>query len=48
MEWLKVSVYTTAEGIDPVCGRLYNVGITGTEIEDYDDFTDFLENNKQY
>lgn len=48
MEWLKVSVYTTAEGIDPVCGRLYNLGITGTEIEDFEDFTDFLENNRQY
>ncbi len=48
MEWLKVSIYTTADGIEPVCGRMYNLGITGTEIEDYDDFTDFLENNKQY
>ena len=48
MEWLKVSVYTTSMGIEPVCGRMYNLGITGTEIEDFDDFTDFLENNKQY
>ncbi len=48
MDWLQLSIYTTSEGIDPVCGRLYQIGITGTEIEDYDDFKDFLENNKQY
>ena len=48
MNWLQLSIYTTSEGIDPVCGRLYQLGITGTEIEDYDDFKDFLENNKQY
>ncbi len=48
MQWLALSIFTTAEGIEPVCGRLYSIGITGTEIEDYDDFTNFLENNKQY
>ena len=46
MQWLKVTIYTTAEGIDSVCGRLYNLGITGTEIEDFDDFTSFLNENK--
>ena len=48
MDWLEVSIYTTPEGIDPLCGRLYNLGITGVEIVDKDDFEDFLENNKQY
>ena len=48
MDWLQISIYTTSEGIEPVSGRLYNLGITGIEIEDYDDFCDFLENNKQY
>lgn len=48
MDWLKVSVYTTSEGIEAVTGRLYQLGITGLEIEDYEDFKDFLENNKQY
>lgn len=48
MDWLAVSIYTTPEGIDPLCGRLYNLGITGVEIQDKDDFEDFLENNKQY
>lgn len=48
MDWIKTTIYSTAEGIDPVCGRLYNCGIQGTEIEDFDDFNNFLENNKQY
>lgn len=48
MDWLAVSIYTTSAGIEPLCGRLYNMGITGVEIKDKDDFEDFLENNKQY
>ena len=48
MQWLKVSIYTSSEGIESVCGRVYALGITGVEIEDFNDFTDFLENNKQY
>ncbi len=48
MNWIRVSIYTTTEGIEPVSGRLYQLGITGLEIEDEADFKDFLENNKQY
>lgn len=48
MDWLRVTVYTTSEGIEPVTGRLYQLGITGLEIEDEKDFKDFLENNTQY
>ncbi len=48
MEWKEVSIFTTAEGIEPLCGSLYKIGINGMEIEDKDDFEDFLENNKQY
>ncbi len=48
MNWIRVSIYTTAEGIEPVSGRLYQLGITGLEIEDEADFKDFLENNRQY
>ena len=47
MNWIKVSVFTTSEGIEPVSGRLYQLGISGLEIEDEQDFKDFLENNKQ-
>lgn len=48
MDWLKVSIYVAPEGIEALCGRLYSIGITGVEIEDKDDFEEFLENNKQY
>lgn len=48
MDWIKVVIYTTSEGIEPLSGRLYQLGITGLEIEDEQDFKDFLENNKQY
>ncbi len=48
MDWIKAVIYTTSEGIEPVSGRLYSLGITGIEIEDEQDFKDFLENNKQY
>lgn len=48
MDWIKVTIYTTSDGIEPVSGRLYQLGITGLEIDDEQDFKDFLENNKQY
>ena len=48
MDWIKVNITTTAEGIDPVCGRLLDLGINGVEISDKDDFKDFLEQNRKY
>lgn len=48
MEWICVSVYTTAFGIDAVCSALEEIGISGFEIEDESEFTEFLENNKKY
>jgi ribosomal protein L11 methyltransferase len=48
MDWTQVTIYTTSEGIEPVSGRLYQLGITGIEIEDEKDFKDFLENNHKY
>ena len=48
MDWLKVDIFTTSAGIEPLCGRLYNLGITGVEIQDGEDFENFLEENKQY
>lgn len=48
MDWIKVIVFTTSDGIEAVCGRLYQLGITGIEIQDEKDFKDFLEENKQY
>ena len=46
MEWMQVTIYTSSFGIEPVCGVLYNLGITGLEIEDYEDFKNFLEENR--
>ena len=48
MDWIKVIIYTSSEGIEALTGRLYQLGINGIEIEDEKDFKDFLENNKQY
>ncbi|MGN0665063.1 MAG: 50S ribosomal protein L11 methyltransferase [Huintestinicola sp.] len=42
MNWTEVNIYTTTEGIEPVCGRLLTVGITGFVIKDAKDFEDFL------
>lgn len=47
MDWIQVSIFTTAAGIEPVSGRLYQLGITGIEIEDEQDFKDFLEQNRE-
>lgn len=47
-EWIKVSIETTSEGIEPLYGMLLSMGIEGAEIEDEADFENFLENNKRY
>ncbi len=48
MDWIKVTITTTKDGIDPVSGRLLNLGINGIEIADKDDFKEFLEENRKY
>lgn len=47
MDWIQVTIFTSNEGIEPVSGRLLQLGITGIEIEDEKDFKEFLENNRQ-
>ena len=42
MNWSEVSIFTTTEGIDSVCGSLLNIGITGFVVKDAKDFEDFL------
>lgn len=42
MDFTKVTIYTTTEGVEPVCGLLMDIGVTGFEIEDAQDFQDFL------
>lgn len=44
--WIQAVIYTTSAGIEPVSGRLYQLGITGLEIEDEADFKTFLEENR--
>ncbi len=46
MDWIQVCIYTTSLGIEAVSGRLLQLGIYGIEIEDEQDFKDFLEQNK--
>lgn len=48
MEWIILSIFTSNEGIDSVCAMLYDLGITGVEIEDEKEFKDFLEDNRKY
>ncbi len=48
MDWIQIKIITTNRGIDPVCGLLYDLGITGVEISDKEDFIEFLENNRKY
>lgn len=48
MNWIELKITTTAEGIEPICDALYDLGITGVQISDKDDFKEFLENNRKY
>lgn len=44
--WLRVGIYTTPEGIEPLFGALLSAGIEGAEICDEGDFLNFLEQNR--
>lgn len=44
--WLRVSIYTTPEGVEALCGALLSVGIEGIEICDEGDFLNFLDTNR--
>lgn len=48
MEWIIFTIFTSSEGIDPVCNMLMDLGLSGFEIEDEQEFRDFLEENKKY
>lgn len=48
MEWLKITIYTKNSGIDFLCDKLYDIGYKSVEIEDFDEFSEFLENNSKY
>lgn len=48
MQWLRVTVVTESEGIDLLCDAMGELGISGFEIEDEQDFNEFLENSTKY
>ncbi len=47
MDWIKVEISTAPEGIEPLCGRLYQIGITGVEIEDGQEFESCLKDARE-
>ncbi len=48
MKWLELSVDTTSAGIEAVGELLGEYEVDSYQIDDEDDFRDFLENNRQY
>ena len=46
MDWTKVTIYTTQNGIEPVLGLLLNFGIASTQVSDENEFNSFLEENR--
>ena len=44
--WIRVSVYTTPDGIEPLYGALLSYGFESVEVCDEGDFLSFLEENK--
>ena len=45
MDWTAIAVSTTTDGIEPVTGTLLMCGVNGVEIEDKEDFKEFLAGN---
>lgn len=43
-----MTIETTHSGVDPLCAALMDLGISGFEIEDAEDFKRFLEENKRF
>jgi ribosomal protein L11 methyltransferase len=43
LNFIEVKIAVSADGIEPVCGRLLTLGVGGFEIKDPNDFKDFLE-----
>ena len=41
MDWTKVTVYTSKDGIEPVLGLLLNFGIDSTQVTDESEFSAF-------
>ncbi|MBR4723276.1 MAG: 50S ribosomal protein L11 methyltransferase [Clostridia bacterium] len=48
MDWTKVTVYTSKDGIEPVLGILLNFGIDSAQVTDESEFNAFLEENRSF
>ena len=48
MEWIAVKIFTSRDGIDPLCGRLYCLGVGGVQIEDPVDFEEFIQTGQPH
>jgi ribosomal protein L11 methyltransferase len=48
MDWLEVTIETTAAGIEPLSDRLIAAGVGGFAVEDENDFEEFLEQHGEY
>jgi ribosomal protein L11 methyltransferase len=46
MNWIQATIFTSADGIEPVTGRLYRLGVVGAEIEDGNELREFLKENR--
>lgn len=44
MNWTELTIYTSADGLDVLCGCLLQIGITGFVVKDARDFEEFLQN----
>ncbi len=48
MNWTEVVISTNTAGIEPITGLLLNLGITGVQIENPEDFNEFLAGTQTY
>ena len=48
MQWLEIKIDTVHEKIDELCAKLENLGIEGLVIDDEEEYSKFLDNNRQY
>lgn len=48
MNWTEVVITTNTNGIEPITGLLLDLGITGVQIENPEDFNEFLEGTQTY
>lgn len=47
MDWIKITVYTSRQGIEPVLALLLSFGIESTQISDESEFSEFLQENRK-